>query len=134
MKIRRQSRIRSKAGLAPLIDVVFLLLIFFLLTSTMMTSDRYEIELPEAANGENRRQEPVLVLVNQYGRYAVNNQSVPPERLAQVLKDALRDARSTEVTVKADSRAVASDLVPAMKALQEAGVETLGIAADPVTK
>lgn len=132
MKIRRQNRIRSKPGLAPLIDVVFLLLIFFLLTSTMMTSDRYDIELPEAENGENRREDPVVVLVNQYGRYAVNNKSVPAEQLAETLKDVLRNARSTEVTVKADGRAVASDLVPAMKALQEAGVETLGIAADPV--
>jgi biopolymer transport protein ExbD len=107
MMIRSPRKLRGKPSLAPLIDVVFLLLIFFLLTSTLITSDRYEVELPPAAHGQDENDNAVVILVNQSGRYAVNNQSVPLEQLLPALEAALEGASRREVTIKADGRATA---------------------------
>ncbi len=134
MTIRSPKKLRGKPSLAPLIDVVFLLLIFFLLTSTLITSDRYEVELPPAANGRDENNEVVVVLVNRNGRYAVNNQSVPLERMLPTLEAALEGAVRREVTIKADGRATARDVVAVMQIATEAGVVELGVAADPVAE
>jgi biopolymer transport protein ExbD len=134
MMIRAPRKLRGKPSLAPLIDVVFLLLIFFLLTSTLITSDRYEVELPPAAHGQDENDNAVVILVNQSGRYAVNNQSVPLEGLLPALEAALEGASRREVTIKADGRATAKDVVAVMQIATEAGVEELGVAADPVAE
>jgi len=134
MTIRTPAKLRGKPNIAPLIDVVFLLLIFFLLTSAMMSTDRYQIDLPEAASGEEPLDDPIVVLINRSGRYAVNNESVPLDRLAVEIERAMGVGRPAGVTVKADSSATAADVVAAMKAIQEAGLEEFGIAADPVVR
>ncbi len=134
MTIRSPKKLRGKPNLAPLIDVVFLLLIFFLLTSTLITSDRYEIELPPAANGRDESSEAVVVMINRSGRYAVNNESVLLEQMPAALAAALEGSVRRSVTIKADGRATAQDVVAVMQIATEAGVVELGVATDPVTE
>ena len=51
MKFRRRQRDNVEIGLAPLIDVVFILLLFFVVTTTFTRETRLKVDLPEAASG-----------------------------------------------------------------------------------
>ncbi len=75
MKFRRQVRTEDSVNITPLIDVVFLLLIFFMVSTTFTKESHLEINLPEAS-GEplpGEKQE-VEVLINAQGGLAVNGQ------------------------------------------------------------
>lgn len=75
MQFRRQKREEDSINLTPLIDVVFLLLIFFMVSTTFTKETHLKIDLPEAV-GEHQREVPdvVEVLIDAQGNYSVNGQ------------------------------------------------------------
>ena len=73
MKFRRQRREELSINLTPLIDVVFLLLIFFMVSTTFDKEARIRVDLPEAATKDEAVQEQTLeITVDANGRYYVN--------------------------------------------------------------
>ena len=73
MKVKRRTRPEASVELTPLIDVVFLLLIFFMVSTTFIRETQLKIELPEAS-GELQQTDdrPIEVTVDRAGNYAVN--------------------------------------------------------------
>ncbi len=98
----------SSLTLAPLIDVVFLLLIFFLVASRLSQEDReLDIPLPSAANAMPMTAEPqeLLVNVDQLGTYSVNGQTVVETDLEQIILQAVTDnPLNQSVIIRADRR------------------------------
>ncbi len=98
----------SSLTLAPLIDVVFLLLIFFLVASRLSQEDReLDIPLPSAANAMPMTAEPqeLLVNVDQLGTYSVNGQTVDETDLEQIILQAVTDnPLNQSVIIRADRR------------------------------
>ena len=74
MRFRRSRQEEVQVNLTPLIDVVFLLLIFFMVSTTFTRETQLQIDLPESSSeavlGEDR---PIEIQVNSQGQYAVNN-------------------------------------------------------------
>ncbi len=77
MKFRRQRRIDSGVNLTPLIDVVFLLLIFFMVSTTFTRETHLVVDLPEAdAAPLDTSPEAIDVLISQDGSYSINGNSL----------------------------------------------------------
>ncbi|MCP5160579.1 MAG: biopolymer transporter ExbD [Hahellaceae bacterium] len=89
MKFKRQVTDEVSVNLTPLIDVVFLLLIFFMVSTTFTKESHLEIELPEA-NGESSKaeQKQIEVVINEKGDYSVNDQTLV-NNSADTLKSAV---------------------------------------------
>ena len=106
-KINRGTAL-SSLTLAPLIDVVFLLLIFFLVASRLSQEDReLDIPLPSASNAMPMTAEPqeLLVNVDRLGTYTVNGQSVDENKLEQIILQAVTDnPLNQSVIIRADRR------------------------------
>ncbi len=106
-KINRGTAL-SSLTLAPLIDVVFLLLIFFLVASRLSQEDReLDIPLPSASNAMPMTAEPqeLLVNVDRLGTYTVNGQSVDETKLEQIILQAVTDnPLNQSVIIRADRR------------------------------
>ena len=135
MKLRQGNRDDLEINLTSLIDVVFLLLIFFMVTTTFERQARLRIELPEAS------EEPTSVSANQLeiaisedGRFYVNSNEVVNTQL-QTLKSAIEkaagDDREQPVTVRADARTPHQAVVKAMDAVSQLGFINLSIATTP---
>jgi len=90
-------------SLAGMTDVVLLLLIFFLLTSSFIPQMGIQVELPEVDSSAPMEEQSITVALTQDGTYYVNGSPVPPERLLREL----RDAQSSErfLVVRADQGA-----------------------------
>jgi biopolymer transport protein ExbD len=74
VKFKRQLKAELDINLAPLIDVVFLLLIFFMVTTTFTKESRLTIDLPESTGlaAEEERPEQIEIIISAQGDYAVN--------------------------------------------------------------
>ncbi len=116
----------------PLIDVILVLLIFFMATATFDQNSRIKVELPEA-NSEAKADagQPLIVQIDAEGRYFVNNSEVVNSRI-ETLKSALQqvggDPEKQSVLLRADARTQHQSVVTAMDALAQTGYRNLSIA------
>tara|TARA_R110002126_G_scaffold10615_9_gene48896 strand:- start:6956 stop:7369 length:414 start_codon:yes stop_codon:yes gene_type:complete len=125
MRLADRNVLRRRASdddrIMPLINVVFLLLIFFMLAGQLSASDPFEITPPESISIAESGDEEMLVLVGKDGRLALNGKTVGERVLIDTLR-AAPEAKRELIRLKADNNAPAAALVSLMGKLREAGV------------
>lgn len=132
MKFERQITEEVSVNLTPLIDVVFLLLIFFMVTTTFTRDTNLLINLPEAS-GEimDVSPEQIEVMVAQNGSYAVNGRGLVNTQLSTLI-DAIEEMsagdRSLPVIITADANTSYQSVVTVMDAVAQLGFSQLNIA------
>lgn len=127
--LRRSRRDRSVlVDLTPLIDIVFQLLIFFLLTATFQNNPAFNVKLPKAKNRE-QVEEPKAVVVNldSTGRYEVDGKVVDARELELRLCAAAQADAATGVNIKADQATQHQFVVQVMDIAKSCGLERLAI-------
>ncbi|WP_049721924.1 ExbD/TolR family protein [Gilvimarinus polysaccharolyticus] len=131
MQFRRQPRDEDSINLTPLIDVVFLLLIFFMVSTTFTKETHLEIDLPEAV-GEpsNEAEDPLEIIINAAGDYAVNGQSLINNKAA-TLRSALTELGGSDTSrsliITADAKAPHQAVVRAMDSAGQIGFVNMSI-------
>ena len=131
MKFGPRRRPEASIELTPLIDVVFLLLIFFMVSTSFVREARIAVDLPEAA-GEALEDEAMLALaIDAAGGYAVNGRVLADGEVA-TLVGALRPlagpAGQARLLIAADASATHRAVVRAMDAARRAGIARIDIA------
>ncbi|MDA3869272.1 MAG: biopolymer transporter ExbD [Gammaproteobacteria bacterium] len=121
-----------EVNLTPLIDVVFLLLIFFMVSSTFDRHAKLKVQLPQAeAQMQQPQDNPVVLSIDANGKYYIDDRQVVNEQL-ETLKKALRQTvgERTDVTLllRADGRTPHQSVVRAMDAASQLGLTKLSIA------
>ncbi|MGH0036713.1 MAG: ExbD/TolR family protein [Myxococcota bacterium] len=113
-------RARQRPGLTSLVDVVFLLLVFFLLAGTLRASSPLDVSPPESGAGSPLAESDHAIWLGADGRIAVGDEVLPLPIAVEVL------GRPTgPVRLHADASARARDLLPLLEALRAAGVEDI---------
>jgi len=132
VKFPRRARRDNSINLTPLIDVVFLLLIFFMVTTTFTRETRMLISLPEAeAEAVANEQATVELTIAKDGSYAVDGQSLINRDIKTImaaLKDASAGDNQIPLVITADALATHQAVITAMDAAGRLGFETLNIA------
>jgi biopolymer transport protein ExbD len=131
VKFRRQRMAPVDVNLTPLIDVVFLLLIFFMVSTTFTKETHLSIDLPEA-QGEASADVPeqIEILIDESGKYTMNARALVDTRLA-TLKSAIRQVSdgdtSMPMVITADAQTPHESVVRAMDAAGQMGFVHLSI-------
>lgn len=131
MKFRRKVRNEDSVNITPLIDVVFLLLIFFMVSTTFTKETHLDISLPEAS-GEPvpDDKEQIEILINAEGGFAVNGRSLVNKRL-NTLKAAIDKTSDGDnqvpLIITADANTPHQAVVTAMDAAAQLGFAKLSI-------
>ena len=132
MKFKRTVREELVINITPLIDVVFLLLIFFMVTTTFSRETRLLVNLPEAnANVVEADQEQIEIIVSVDGTYTVNGKGLvntQPETLARALEIEANVDLGLPVLLVADALASHQSVVTAMDVIGKSGFTRLRIA------
>ena len=105
----------------PLINVVFLLLIFFMVVGSLSAADPFAIEPLRSANGEAGDPRDVVLLIGADGRLALDGAEVEAAALQAAVAERLSAASHPEVHVKADGGAEAAAVVGVLETLRRAG-------------
>ena len=121
-----------EVNLTPLIDVVFLLLIFFMVSTTFEHQSRIQIELPEAtASPEEREEESIEIVIDAEGRYFIGEEQVVNTEL-KTLKSAiskvLGDRKVVPVTIRADASTPHQAVITALDATSQLGLTQISLA------
>ncbi|MEX0617673.1 MAG: biopolymer transporter ExbD [Pseudohongiellaceae bacterium] len=132
MKFRRRAGEELTVNITPLIDVVFLLLIFFMVTTTFTRETRLAVNLPEAdAVLAQEMPEQIEVVVAVDGSYAINGNVLVNNNLSTLmrgLEQVAGEDRSMPVLLIADAEATHQAVVSAMDALGQMGFNRFSIA------
>lgn len=128
---RRQQDVRLE--LTPLIDVVFLLLVFFVFSLVLMVrADVLDLRLPEIGSGETaRRGAEIRVTLTEDGSVLVAGESVSADTAGEAVLKRLTEAPGTPVVLTADARAKAGALIELADRLVTAGVTEFSVLGSP---
>jgi biopolymer transport protein ExbD len=140
MNLRPNRKESPELNLTPLIDVVFLLLIFFMVSTTFDKESRIKIELPQAATQDERdKQESVIdITIDVSGRFYVNQNEVintELDTLMRAIGKAAKEQRDLPVIISADANSPHHSVIKAMDAASQLGFVNMTFAArQPVDK
>ena len=119
-------------NLTPLIDVVFLLLIFFMVSSTFDRHAKLKVQLPQAnAQAQQKVDNPVVLSIDAKGKYYINDRQVVNEQmdtLKRALAKTVGERTNVTLLLRADGRAAHQSVVRAMDAAAQLGLTKLSIA------
>ena len=118
---------RQFETLVPLINVVFLLLIFFLLAGTMKPSENVAVSLPEGALNDREQDVPTTLIVEADGFIWLGDRVMDAKLSGVMVEKHLKDTNTKRVAIKADANAPADAVLELMEGLREAGVEQVTI-------
>ena len=132
MNFRKHRREEVSVNLTPLIDVVFLLLIFFMVSTTFTKASQLSIDLPEATGEPSETpEEQIEILVDESGQYRVNGQALVDNHI-RTLQAAIYKISAGDTTlpmvISADAQASHQSVVRAMDAAGKMGFVHLSIA------
>ena len=123
---KQKKRARSP-NLVPLINIVFLLLIFFMLTGTLKRSDIFDISPPESSTGADAEAPELVLLISKSNKLALNNQNIEFSELNTKLLNIVQEFPLQEVLIKADGKATSGTLSKVINVIREAGIKRAAI-------
>lgn len=133
MKFRRKARENVDIGLAPLIDVVFILLLFFVVTTTFTRETQLKVDLPEAASGtppEEAQKKQLEVVIDVDGSYSLNGKTLIKHDLNTLMGALAKEAggdTSLPMIISADGKTPHQAVITAMDAAGKLGFAHLRI-------
>ncbi len=132
MNFRHRTKEEPEINLIPFIDVLLVVVIFLMLSTTYSKFTELQIKLP-IADAEQQRNYPkeIIVAVGADGRYAVNKAVVDTrsvDTLAQALLDAAKAGKDSVVIISADALATHQSVIAVMEAARRAGLSQITFA------
>ncbi len=115
--------------IAPLMDMVFILLIFFVVTSTFTQETGVDVEKPQAQSAQSLKSENILIAITREGTLHLNERQIDPAGLKDVLERMLRANPERDVILMADRRSQTGVLVKVMDICNLAGAKKVSVAA-----
>lgn len=128
MHFEGRRRTTHLPNLTPLIDIVFLLLVFFMLTSHFVREKTLEVDLPRSHSGTTVEQvEQIELVLDAEGTLFLQERPVEPEALENELRKTLASHDNKMVRIRGDREATVGGAVSVLDAARRAGAETVDI-------
>jgi biopolymer transport protein ExbD len=125
-----EGAIVAEINITPLTDVFLVLLVIFMVTTSVIQNQGKNIDLP-GADVHNETPQGVTVTVGADGEIMINDAVVPEDRLFEVLEAALIDAREKVVVLRGDQAVLLGQAVNILDVAQQAGARGIALATKP---
>jgi biopolymer transport protein ExbD len=122
MKLTTLIRRKVTLNLTSLIDVLFILIIFFAVSSTFLEQPGKELKLPEAESSEAHTAQKIIIYVDQEGNVFLNDQSIELESLADAVESLVSSQTEKSVILRADTEAKHGTVISIMDLLRKKGI------------
>ncbi len=127
---KRRPRYGVQAPLTSLIDIVFLLLIYFLLTTNFMVEEGIDVHPPEASASKTQTERELTIFVDAEGRIFLQKEEIPLHALFEKLKGIFAKNEDSLVVIKADRNVILNKAVQVMDIAKAAGAGRLSLATE----
>ena len=124
-----EKRIRKKRlpNLVPLINIVFLLLIFFMLSGTLSKKYLFEVDPPLSYTGSNAESPEITILIRDDNKISLDDKIIPLNNLEAYLTSLLKNINIEEVLIKADGNASSGTLSKVIRMIRNTGIKRAAI-------
>ena len=116
--------------ISPLIDVVFLLLIFFIVTTVFISETGVDVSKPRAASSEDLDRQAILIAVTSEGRVWQGGREIGHDGVRAVVAALLEETPAAPVIIRADAAASTEDTVKVIDSAKLAGAESVSLATE----
>lgn len=131
MKLKRRSQPPPQETIVSLIDVIFFLLVFFMLVGRMDATAPFEISPPVSTAGESLPKGGTTIAVSESGALALNGEPIDGVALLAQISEILSQNQALFVRVNAHGDARLTNLLPLVTALEKAGVQDVVLVVTP---
>ena len=119
-------------NVTPLLDIVFIMLIFFIVTSTFVKEPGVEVSRPEAATAEERKFASILVAITEENEIWINKEQVELEEVRILVEELARENPKATAVVQADAKSETRYLVEVVNQIRSAGITDVAASTDDV--
>jgi biopolymer transport protein ExbD len=130
MKLLDDKPKKAILNITPLIDVLFILIIFFVVSSTFLEQPGIKLELPKAQTGESQRVEKLVLYVSTDEKLFLNNTQIDIDALAERLQKLMPESSDRSLIINADKGVPHGFVVQVMDIARGNGVKKLIIATE----
>jgi biopolymer transport protein ExbD len=123
---------KSEVNLTPMLDVVFIMLIFFIVTASFVKEAGIDVNRPDAATAERKEKGNILVAISADDQIWIDRRHVDPRALRANIERMHAENPNGAVIIQADKKSTNGLLVQVMDASRQAGVKNVSIAAEVV--
>ncbi|MCB2106749.1 MAG: biopolymer transporter ExbD [Rhodobacteraceae bacterium] len=120
----------AQIDMTPMLDVVFIMLIFFIVTATFVKESGIEVERPVAQTGVEQQRVSTLVAVSADDAVWIDNQETDVQAVRATIEKLLAENPQGSVVLQADKRARAGVVIEVMNQIKAGGAEAVAIATD----
>ena len=132
MRIQRRSLKKARIEIIPMIDTIFFLLVFFMISTLSMTQFKgMPVNLPKAASGQQAPAESAAITIDKDGRLFLNQQAIDRAALSDALKQQLAKNADMLIVINADDGVAHGQVVEVMDIARAANVAKMAIAVEP---
>lgn len=122
----------QQIDMTPMLDIVFIMLIFFIVTASFVTESGVEINRPEAATSVKQDNQGIMLAITRDNKIWINQKQVDPRAVRRTIERLTFENPSSSVVIQADEKSDTGMLIRAMDQVKLAGVSNVAIAASPV--
>lgn len=133
MKFRREEESEQQIDISPLIDMVFILLIFFMVSTTFVKDMKLDLTRPGASSASRASSKSVRVYIDRNGQIYIDEQSVRPWALQGKVRDILANDKEKSILVVTDKSVAAEKLIEVVDQCRLGGATDVGVATDGET-
>lgn len=120
----------GEIDLTPMLDVVFILLIFFIVTSVFVTEAGIDVSKPQASTAEPKSKDLILIAVTSDGEVWMNGEVIDPRFIRSEFELRLADAPNSSVVIQGDENATNEMVMAIMRAAREAEIANVSISTE----
>jgi biopolymer transport protein ExbD len=131
-KRRQQGQEDSEVNMTPMLDVVFIMLIFFIVTASFVKESGLDVNRPDAATAEKKERGNILIAISETGQIWVDKRQVDPRALRANIERLHAENPQGAVVIQADEESKTKLLVLVMDAARLAGVDNVSLAAEVI--
>lgn len=127
---RKRLTLRTGIELAPFVDILFLLVTYFLMNATLANNPSIKIELPKSDTSQSAETQPLTIVINQENQIFVNEKNVSLKDLGKEVVARIKDKEKDQVIIRGDKKSSYQMVISVMDELNKAGVTRFNLATD----
>ncbi|CCN69264.1 ExbD/TolR family protein [Vibrio nigripulchritudo] len=132
MRLVRPAKAKEEAtvDLTSMLDIVFIMLIFFIVTSSFVKESGVEVNRPQAAHASSQKDAGIFIAITASNDVFIDKRRVDVERVQAVLETLLLDKPDASLVIQADKHSYNGTVVEVMDAAKGAGVDKIALATE----
>ncbi|MEO0369215.1 MAG: biopolymer transporter ExbD [Pseudomonadota bacterium] len=127
-RIRKSQEEDAKIDITPMLDVVFIMLIFFIVTASFIKESGAKVEKPEAVTAVKKPKATILLAIDANDEIWLDKNNIDPRAIKANISRLRAENPEGEVVVQADVESTAETVIKVVDALKEAGIEIPAVA------